>query len=319
MHIGKAKNDGVTPDNAEDYFPARDAKLLAKAYRAYADLLTQAGAFDFDDLLLKPVEMFALHPDSLEDWRGKFRHVLVDEYQDTNRTQYTLMRQLAGESGMVTVVGDDDQSIYSWRGADIRNILEFEKDFTGVRTVRLEDNYRSTPFILKAANAVVKNNTGRMVKELRASRTGGVKVRIIEAWDDRDEADKVVSSLARERGDPVSSSVISPSLPTTPSHGVRGCAPTQGAAYVIIAARFYEREEIKDILATSVHRESRGLGELRAGDLDPQRGIGPRPSRRSRHSRPGKDHAARGARAGAGIPLGTCSPRWSGFTRSSRA
>ncbi len=280
MYIGKAKNDGVGPDESEDYFPARDAKILAKAYHAYADLLGQAGAFDFDDLLLKPVEMFTRHPDSLEDWRGKFRHILVDEYQDTNRTQYLLMRQLAGESGLVTVVGDDDQSIYSWRGADIRNILEFEKDFTGVHTVRLEDNYRSTPFILKAANAVVKHNTGRMPKELRTSRPGGARVRIIEAWDDRDEADKVVTSLVREKGDhnlKLRDFVILYRT-NAQSRAFEDVLRRRGFRYIIVGGtRFYEREEIKDILAyLRFAVNPADSGSFARAISAPKRGIGPK-------------------------------------------
>jgi DNA helicase-2/ATP-dependent DNA helicase PcrA len=250
--IGKAKNDGIGPEEFETHVSGRDAPLMAKGYRVYTELMHEAGAFDFDDLLLKPVEMFRKDQESLEKWRERFRHVLVDEYQDTNRTQYLLMKQLAGESGAVTAVGDDDQSIYSWRGANIRNILDFEHDFRNVRIVRLEDNYRSTPNILRAANAVVQHNRERMAKELRTSRTGGAKVHLIEAWDDRDEAEKVVASITRERdasGLGLRDFVVLYRT-NAQSRSFEDVLRRKGIPYVIVGGiRFYERQEIKDILA----------------------------------------------------------------------
>ncbi|MHB9029504.1 MAG: ATP-dependent helicase [Candidatus Latescibacterota bacterium] len=276
--IGKAKNDGLTPDMFEQVVEGRDAKLMAKVYRKYGELLRNAGAFDFDDLLLKPVEMFQQHPDSLGEWQERFAHILVDEYQDTNKTQYLLMKLLAAGHGNITVVGDDDQSIYSWRGANIQNILSFENDFRGVATVRLEDNYRSTSFILRAANEVVKNNKGRMVKELRTSRQGGAKVRLIEAWDDRDEADKVISSLSKERDAlnlRLRDSVVLYRT-NAQSRTFEDILRRRGIPYVIVGGiRFYERKEIKDVLSyfRLVANPMDPVSLVRAISV-PKRGIG---------------------------------------------
>jgi DNA helicase II / ATP-dependent DNA helicase PcrA len=278
--IGKAKNDGLSPDAFEDCVSGRDADLMAKGYRLYNEFMREAGAFDFDDLLLTPVVKFQEHPESLEEWRGRFLHVLVDEYQDTNHTQYLLMKQLSGESGAVTAVGDDDQSIYSWRGANIKNILDFEKDFPDARIVRLEDNYRSTSFILRAANAVVKNNRARMDKELRTSRAGGAKVRLIEAWDDRDESDKVIASITKER-DAFQLGLrdfVVLYRTNAQSRSFEDTLRRRGMPYVIVGGvRFYEREEIKDILAylrfAANPADTVAFGRAIA---NPRRGIGPK-------------------------------------------
>lgn len=292
--ISKAKNDGIGAEEFETFVSGRDegspacalhtlgclAPLMAKGYRVYSELMRQAGAFDFDDLLLTPVEMFRKYPESIEDWRERFRHVLVDEYQDTNRTQYLLMKQLAGESGAVTAVGDDDQSIYSWRGANIRNILDFEQDFRNVRIVRLEDNYRSTPLILRAANAVVKNNRERMAKELRTSRTGGAKVRLIEAWDDRDEAGRVISSITRERKEHSLGlrDFVVLYRTNAQSRSFEDVLRRKGIPYVIVGGvRFYEREEIKDILAyLRFAANPEDTISFARAITTPRRGIGPK-------------------------------------------
>src|SRR6185369_13209998 len=151
------------------------------------ETLQTANAVDFDDLLVLPVRMLQQNPEQLAKYRSRFQYILVDEYQDTNRAQYELIKLLGGEHGNVCVVGDDDQSIYGWRGADIRNILDFNKDFPNATVVRLEENYRSTPPILDLANLVISANTGRMGKTLRATRGGGEPVTILRALDERDE------------------------------------------------------------------------------------------------------------------------------------
>ncbi len=278
--IGQAKNHNLTPDDLSTIVAPRDALDAAKIFRKYTELMRGSGAFDFDDLLLKPVEMFAKHPETLRDWQARFRHILVDEYQDTNSTQYNLMRQLAGGTGNVTVVGDDDQSIYSWRGADIQNILNFESDFRGVKTVRLEDNYRSTAFILRAANEVVKNNRDRMSKELRTSRQGGEKVRIIEAWDDRDEAERVVTSLTKERDQHslrLRDFVILYRT-NAQSRSFEDVLRRRGIPYVIVGGiKFYERKEIKDVLAylRLLANPVDAVSFARAIST-PKRGVGPK-------------------------------------------
>lgn len=278
--ISKAKNDGIGAEEFETFVSGRDAPLMAKGYRVYSELMREAGAFDFDDLLLTPVEMFRKYPESLEEWRERFRHVLVDEYQDTNRTQYLLIKQLAGESGAITAVGDDDQSIYSWRGANISNVLDFEKDFREVRIVRLEDNYRSSPLILRAANAVVKHNMKRMEKELRTSRTGGSKVRLIEAWNDRDEAERVVSSITGERAEHSLGlrDFVVLYRTNAQSRSFEDVLRRRGIPYVIVGGiRFYERQEIKDILAylRFAVNPADTISFARAV-ATPRRGIGPK-------------------------------------------
>lgn len=250
--IGKAKNDGFSPDDLENVISGRDAPLIIKAFRRYRELMDAAGAFDFDDLLLKPVEMFSRDTESLARWRNRFSHILVDEYQDTNRTQYLLMKMLSDDAGNITVVGDDDQSIYSWRGANVQNILDFEHDFRGVKTVRLEENYRSTSWILRAANAVVKNNQRRMPKELWTSRSGGEKVRLLECYSDRDEAERIISSIDREKknlGLKLGDCAILYRT-NAQSRTFEDVLRRKGMRYVIVGGiRFYERREIKDILA----------------------------------------------------------------------
>jgi DNA helicase-2/ATP-dependent DNA helicase PcrA len=186
--IGDAKNKSPVP---EEYFrdDAWRGDTLYKAYKLYQSKLKAANALDFDDLLLKTVELFEKYPDVLEKYRNKFRHVLVDEYQDTNIAQYRLVRLLCKEHGNICVVGDDDQSIYGWRGADIRNILGFEQDFPGTKVVRLEQNYRSTNIILSAANGVIENNQSRKRKTLWTAKQGGDRIEYYSAPNERFEAD----------------------------------------------------------------------------------------------------------------------------------
>jgi DNA helicase-2/ATP-dependent DNA helicase PcrA len=175
----------------ESYVP----KDVINVYIAYQKALKQCNALDFDDLLLYVMQLFLRFPDVLEKYRSKFRYILVDEYQDTNLVQYNIVRMLAEQHRNLCVVGDDDQSIYGWRGADIRNILEFEKDFPGATVIRLEQNYRSTEVILNAANIVISNNRSRKKKELWTDRRGGAPIDLYEAMDERDEANRICSRI----------------------------------------------------------------------------------------------------------------------------
>ena len=171
----------MTPDEyARGAFDPFQQKV-AEVYPLYQKALRDANAFDFDDLLVKPVQLFRDHPHVLRRYQDRFGFMLVDEYQDTNRAQYVFLRQLAEEHRNLFVVGDDDQSIYGWRGADIRNILDFEKDFPAARVVRLEDNYRSAPPILELANEVISANTERRGKTLRATQPPGERVSVVTA------------------------------------------------------------------------------------------------------------------------------------------
>lgn len=169
---------------------------VLEAFKLYEKRLKDANALDFDDLLLCTIKLFEENPEVLEKYRERFRYILVDEYQDTNLAQYHIVNLLAKKHKNLCVVGDDDQSIYAWRGADIRNILEFEKDFEGCTVIRLEQNYRSTERILDAANAVIHNNKGRKEKKLWTAEKGGEPIDVHEATDERDEAYYICSRIA---------------------------------------------------------------------------------------------------------------------------
>ncbi len=201
--ISWAKNHMIDP---QEYFlnsaNPQDEKI-AHIFEAYRKELAKANALDFDDLLLETVRLLKSSGEVREKYNRRYKYLLIDEYQDTNRPQYELMKLLSGSHHNVCVVGDEDQSIYSWRGADIKNILEFEKDFPEVKTIRLEQNYRSTEVILEGASAVVRNNTQRKGKELWTAREGGSKIGYYEAPDGENEALFVADRIAtylREAG-----------------------------------------------------------------------------------------------------------------------
>jgi len=249
--ISDAKNRLVTPAEFERL--ARDpfAKAVAAVYRASGDALQLANAADFDDLLVLPVRVLQQHPDKLEQYRRRFRYILVDEYQDTNRAQYELVKLLGGEHGNVCVVGDDDQSIYGWRGADIRNILDFTKDFPNAAVVRLEENYRSTPQILELANVVISANTARMGKTLRATHTSGERVTIVRSLDERDEAEFVVDEAVRHRAASRSLNDVAVLYRTNAqSRAMEESLRRHAIPYRLVGAvRFYDRREIRDLMA----------------------------------------------------------------------
>ena len=192
--ISKAKNNGWAP-------PTDDETLVGAVFARYRNELKTANAVDFDDLLLLTVQLLSEHPDVRQRWRERFRYIMVDEFQDTNRLQLELVRLLADERRNVAVVGDDDQSIYGWRGAEVSNILEFEHHFPNPRIVKLEENYRSTNAILNTANALIKNNPRRRPKRLWSSRGEGDKVRLLESPNDREEAQFVAEEIHRRHAD----------------------------------------------------------------------------------------------------------------------
>ena len=183
--ISRAKDELVAPEqypvSGGDYWE----QIVSRVYSKYQEKLIKNNALDFDDLIMVTVHMFQKHPDVLRKYQERFRYILVDEYQDTNMAQYMLIKLLAEEQGNVCVVGDEDQSIYAFRGADIRNILEFEKDFPGAKVVKLEENYRSTQTILGAANSVIQNNTARKEKTLWTKRDAGEPVAFFQAENER--------------------------------------------------------------------------------------------------------------------------------------
>ncbi len=251
--ISRAKNDKVTPARFRDVYGEGDInKTTARVYAKYEDRLKSSNALDFDDLLLKTLLLFEGNEDVLEKYQHKFKYIMVDEYQDTNKVQYDIVSMLAKGSGNIFVVGDDDQSIYGWRGADITNILEFEKDFPGATVVRLEQNYRSHQHILDAANAVIRNNRGRMGKELWSLVETGQKPLEFEGHNDEEEARFIAAkaeSLIRE-GKYKASDIAVLYRMNSQSRMLENKFKERGVPYVIYGGlSFYERKEIKDILA----------------------------------------------------------------------
>jgi DNA helicase-2/ATP-dependent DNA helicase PcrA len=252
--ISWAKNHMIDPQ--EFYLQSADpnSEKVAHIFEGYRKELLKANAMDFDDLLLEAVRVLKVSSETRERYNRRFRYLLIDEYQDTNRPQYELMKLMAGEDKNVCVVGDEDQSIYSWRGADIRNILEFEKDFPGAKTVRLEQNYRSTQIILEAASAVVARNAQRKGKKLWTSREGGSLIGYYEAPDGENEAlfvadyiQKYLRKAAEEQADPKCAVLY---RTNSQSRLIEEAMRRYGIAYTMVGGfSFYERAEIKDLLS----------------------------------------------------------------------
>jgi DNA helicase II / ATP-dependent DNA helicase PcrA len=249
--ISHAKNRMEGPETfaATGTWNPRDQQTAA-VYAKYVAALKEANALDFDDLLLKTVELFEKSETVRDRYSAKFRYVMVDEYQDTNRPQYMLVQRLAERYRNLAVVGDPDQSIYKWRGADLRNILDFEHDFPEVRVVRLERNYRSTQVILDAASAVIAQNKNRKEKRLYTERKGGAKILYYRAGDDLDEAEYVARTSKTALHDDVENTVAVLYRTNAQSRTIEDALRRSGIPYKIIGGvRFYERKEIKDALA----------------------------------------------------------------------
>ena len=279
-HISWAKNHMLDPQ--EVYLQSADPKTerVAQIYAEYKKELARANALDFDDLLLETVRLLKAVPDVREYYNRRFEYIMVDEYQDTNRPQYELMRMLAGTRHNVCAVGDEDQSIYSWRGADIRNILEFEQDFPEAKIVRLEQNYRSTQSILEAASAVVGNNIKRKGKNLWTSRQGGAKVGYYEAPDGENEALFAADFIARylrERNDEGDSGRAAVLYRTNSQSRVfeEAMRRYQLKYHVVGGFSFYDRAEIKDLISylKVIQNPDDSISLLRVINT-PARGIG---------------------------------------------
>ncbi|MEE2673848.1 MAG: UvrD-helicase domain-containing protein [Myxococcota bacterium] len=249
--IDEWKNQGLLPAQAAAQASDIDDELTAELYATYQRLLFDANALDFGDLLLQTRELFRQAPRVLAYYQRRWQYILVDEYQDTNRVQYDLVKQLTGTQENLCVVGDPDQSVYAWRGADIRNILDFERDYANAKVIKLEQNYRSTQPILSSATAVVENNIGRKKKSLFTDREGGELVRFFEAENDREEAAYVVghilqgtSSEGRSLGDYAILYRTNAQSRCFEEELLKYDLP-----YVVVGGvRFYERAEIKDVL-----------------------------------------------------------------------
>jgi DNA helicase-2/ATP-dependent DNA helicase PcrA len=284
--ISAAKNDSIGPEQYADEVTQVFERKIADVYLEYQKRLLTAAAMDFDDLLMRTVELFKGHPDVLHGWRQRFGHVLVDEYQDTNPVQNELVMLLAEEHRQVTVVGDSDQSVYAFRGADIRNILDFEEAFPDATVVVLEQNYRSTQSILDAANAVISRNQGRKPKELWTDQGAGAQIVRYHADDEADEAQYVANEMAMLHDhEHMSWGEMAVFYRTNSQSRVLEEFPVRvGIPYKVIGGtRFYDRREIKDAVAylravvnptdeVSVKRvlntPKRGVGDSSVGKID---------------------------------------------------
>ncbi|HVO34901.1 MAG TPA: UvrD-helicase domain-containing protein [Gemmatimonadales bacterium] len=250
--ISRAKNAMLPPDLYTAQAADPYHRNVGRVYEALGAALRRANAMDFDDLLLHPLALFEAQPAVLARYRERFRFLLVDEYQDTNRAQYLFLHALAGTEGNLFVVGDDDQSIYGWRGADLRNILEFQRDFPGAKLVRLEENYRSTTGILDAANSVIAPNAGRLGKTLFTRRGGGEPITVVRAADERDEAEWLVREFVARarRGEHAFEEMVVLVRTNAQTRAFEEELRRSGVPYRVVGAvSFYERREVKDLLA----------------------------------------------------------------------
>jgi len=275
--ISNAKNQLISPDDYASRVASFWDQTVAEVYELYQRRLFASNAVDFDDMLMLTVQVLERFPEALERWQTTFRHVLVDEYQDTNHAQYRLLQLLAAKHRNVFAVGDPDQSIYAFRGADIRNILDFERDFGGAGVVALEQNYRSTNAILGAANAVIDNNRDRKPKQLWSDLGQGDPVEVVEVEDEHAEARFVAAEIARQVEAGNSASEIAVFYRTNAqSRVLEDVLVRQGVPYQVIGGpRFYERAEIKDAVAylAVLNNPTDAVSLMRIANR-PRRGIG---------------------------------------------
>ena len=277
--ISKAKDSLITPEEYASSIPSYDQNkhLIGQAFAKYEEMLKKADAMDFDDIIVNTVKLLKENPDVLEYYQRRFRYVMVDEYQDTNHAQYVLTSLLASGYKNICVVGDDDQSIYKFRGATIENILSFENQYEDTAVIRLEQNYRSTSVILDAANAVIKNNQGRKGKTLWTEKDGGDKITVKILSDERDEgryvADQILDAVATGRK--LSDFAILYRTNAQSSSIERALVYNSVPYKVIGGHRFYERKEVKDVLAyLSVIANPSDSVRLKRIINEPKRGIG---------------------------------------------
>lgn len=274
--ISQAKNELVTP--AEMQARTYREEVARRVYERYQALLDKNGALDFDDLLMRAVYLFRHHADLLAKYQKRYPFILVDEWQDTNMAQYELVKLLAGQRANLFVVGDEDQSIYRFRGADYRNVARFREDYPHARVILLERNYRSTQTILDVANAVIAHNQHRHPKRLYTEQEGGPQIAVLEAYDEQEEGDLIVSEIQRltGRGEVQLGELAVMYRTNAQSRPIEDAFVRRGMPYRLVGAtRFYERKEIKDVLAylRLIHNPYDGVGLLRIMNVPP-RGIG---------------------------------------------
>lgn len=275
--ISQAKNDLQVAEVFAEKTSDQVGQVAARVYTRLQERLRQLNAFDFDDLLLYTWLLLKNHPDVLAAYQNRFRYLMVDEYQDTNHAQYVLTQLLAAAHKNIMVVGDDDQSIYSWRGADLRNILDFEKDYPEARVVKLEENYRSMGNILAAANAVIANNLTRKPKRLFTSKPAGDKISVYSATDERDEGRWIASEIEHQHGEGMSYNQIAVFYRTNAqSRMLEDMLMRAGVPYRLIGGtRFFDRAEIRDVMAylNLVVNPANDVAAHRVINV-PKRGIG---------------------------------------------
>jgi len=284
--ISGAKNQLITPNSYKTRFINSTLDdITARVFEVYDVRLRQANAMDFDDLLIKPIELFEKHPDILEKYQDRFKYILIDEYQDTNHAQYTMTKMLASKYQNICVVGDDAQSIYSFRGADISNILNFKSDYQNAQQIPLEQNYRSTKYILQCADSIIKNNNKQLDKTLWTENGEGYPITVLENYDERDEANRVVQHIQNlKMREGFSNNDIAILYRTNyQSRVFEEAFRRKGIAYQLVGGlSFYQRKEIKDVLAyltllinpddeqallRIINEPSRGIGKKTLNDL----------------------------------------------------
>jgi len=276
--ISAAKSRLISPKDYAQWVSSYFDEIVQRVYQRYQQLLSQSQAVDFDDLLMKTVQLFQNHPQILSQYQSRYVHILVDEFQDTNIAQYALMKQLAGEHHNICVVGDPDQSIYSWRFADLRNILSFEKDYPEAKVVLLEQNYRSTKTILEVASDIILANVQRKPKKLWTENETGIPVTIMESYSAEEEAQSVVNEIERlvdqEQISHKDCAVMY--RVNAQSRALEEAFMRYGVPYKLVGGtRFYQRQEVKDIIAylRLIHNPQDNVSLTRIINV-PKRGIG---------------------------------------------
>lgn len=276
--ISNLKNELKTPEDAQKEANDFHSQMVATVYKGYQRQLSRNEALDFDDLIMTTINLFERVPETLEYYQNKFQYIHVDEYQDTNKAQYTLVKLLANKFKNLCVVGDSDQSIYGWRGADIQNILSFEEDYPEAKTIFLEQNYRSTKNILNAANEVIKHNSERKPKGLWTANSGGDKIQYYEAMTERDEAEYVFKEIMKhQRSGKKYSEMAILYRTNAQSRVLEETFMKSNIPYTMVGGqKFYDRKEIKDLLSyLRVIANSNDDISLQRIINVPKRGIGP--------------------------------------------
>lgn len=275
--ISGCKNELMTPEMYERYATTEFEKVVLQVFSAYEKKLYENNSVDFDDLLVLPIRLFQKYPYVLEKYQDRFRYILIDEYQDTNEAQYILTKMLSAKYRNICVVGDENQSIYAFRGANYRNILNFEKDYKETKTIKLEQNYRSTQNILNAANQVIRNNQNRKDKNLWSNQGDGEKISYYRSYDEKDEAHFVASSIKKLLEEGVEADEVAVLYRTNAqSRTLEEEMLKENIPYRVVGSfYFYSRKEIKDLMAylRLIHNEKDNVSLLRVINT-PKRGIG---------------------------------------------